>query len=178
MPGALNGQPQGSLVFGANAGPPAGFYLRPVRDETPDAVNVFVIYGFDVVDAERADPPPWREPAPASSTESASGSAPWPASGRWPAAGSSWWRWWCGHAIGDPPISAPNSRLGRPLIPSDQAWLKQAPLKQAWLKMVDRLRRPWAVHPPQGCLRPRQTRTGCHLRPNPGPGPGTGRRKD
>ena len=54
MPGSLDRQPQGSLVFGADSGTAPGFYLRPVGNKPANAVDVLVVDRFHVVNAERA----------------------------------------------------------------------------------------------------------------------------
>lgn len=97
MPGALNGQPQSPLVFGADARPPAGFYLRPVRNESSDAVHILIIDVFDMVYTEGADSPPRSKAPPATPSEPTSSAPGWrPAS--WPS------RWWCGHIMRNPPV--------------------------------------------------------------------------
>lgn len=52
VPGSLDRQPQGSLVFGADSGTAARFYLRPVGNKPANAVHVLVVDGFHVVNAE------------------------------------------------------------------------------------------------------------------------------
>ena len=42
----------GSLVFGAESGTAARFYLRPVGNKPANAVHVLVVDGFHVVNAE------------------------------------------------------------------------------------------------------------------------------
>jgi len=52
VPGSLDRQPQGSLVFGADPGTTPGFYLRPVGNKPANAVHVLVVDGFHVVNAK------------------------------------------------------------------------------------------------------------------------------
>ena len=97
MPGALDSESQCSLVLCADSRPAARLNLGAVRNEAPDAFNVFVVNTFDVIYAKRTDPAPRGEPASASSTGASS------APGR---RASAWSSLWCGHAVGDPPVYA------------------------------------------------------------------------
>ena len=97
MPGTLNGQPQSALVFGADTRPAARFYLRSVRNESPDAIDIFIIDVFDMVHTECTDSPSRSKPPPATSSKPTSAASWWR-----PASWSS--RWWCGHIKGNPPV--------------------------------------------------------------------------
>ena len=52
MPGALDSKAQRSLVFCADPRPATGLNLGAVRNEAPDAFNIFVVDIFDVIYAE------------------------------------------------------------------------------------------------------------------------------
>lgn len=55
MPRPLYGYSQGTLVPGTSAGTPPGLNLAPVRYETAQLGNIFVIDYFDLIAAELAD---------------------------------------------------------------------------------------------------------------------------
>jgi hypothetical protein len=72
MPGALDREAQRSLVFCADSRPAARLNLGAVRNEAPDALNVFVVNTFNVIYAKRTDPAPRGEPASTASARPSS----------------------------------------------------------------------------------------------------------
>ena len=61
---ALNSDPQGPLVLGANSGAAARFDFRPVGNEPPDLLDVLVVNELDVFDTESANTTPRHKPSP------------------------------------------------------------------------------------------------------------------
>lgn len=135
MPGSLNRQPQGSLVFGADSGTAPGFYLRPVRNKPANAVHVLVVDGFHVVNAEGA----YLSPRSISSARASTAGTPSrtsagaAGSGRTPAGSAAWrstcrgggggWAWCFGGHISPFPLPDSCTRFllprtaGRQLLP-------------------------------------------------------------
>ena len=114
MPGSLNRQPQGPLVFGTDSGTAAWFNLGPVGNEPANPVYVFVVDGFHVINAESAYLPAGSISSSGASTAGTSTgpssgaarpsrrSARSPTKGRiadWAACGRGWGGTWlfCGH---------------------------------------------------------------------------------
>ena len=84
MAGALDGNPQGPLVLGADPGAAARLDFGPVGNEPPDLLDVLVVNELNVFDAEGANPasrhkPPTRSSAGASSRSAASRPTRWTA---------------------------------------------------------------------------------------------------
>ena len=166
MPGALDSKAQRSLVFCADSRPAARLDLGAVRDEAPDAFNVFVVDTFDVIYAKGTDPAPRGEPA------SASSAGPSSAPGRRASAGSSWW---CGHAFSDPPVYALIFEKAKAF----DFFVRFSNTEHLILKKAGRPRHPSAVHPHQVLPCPRrlrQTRTRSRRRPRLEAGSKTGHR--
>ena len=127
MPGSLDRQPQGSLVFGADSGTAPGFYLRPVGYKPANTVHVLVVDGFHVVNAERTYLPAGRVSSAGASTAGTSTRTPagtaWATRpGRTPARPPIWWgpsrgsgggwAWrFCGHISPIPLIKSCNKFL-------------------------------------------------------------------
>ena len=86
MPGPLYGDPEGPLVLGTHAGPPAGFNLRPIGHKTSNLLDVLVVNQLDVFDTKGANTSSWHKSTPGPPARA----PPWPGSAG-PSAGTTTW---------------------------------------------------------------------------------------
>ncbi len=150
MPGPQNGHPEGPLVLGTDATPPAGLDLGPIRHMPAKPVDVLVIDRLDMLNAEGANPPAGRVSPPRTASRTPAGAASSGSSARWsrhswasPPDKSGALKWQVIHVVsGRSAIADPGTHFVGTTIAAHPGWAAMiVPTK--WVPRSAMVLRPW-----------------------------------